>query len=549
MKIAWSRSIGTLLALMLATSGYSNAEILDKCSQVESQRVAMTVGLEGQAPEARFEREAQRWLQALAKIRRTSTRFLTTYSAAHTTRLWRRSSARTWLPATSRGCLWSRSSPMRPCPTAAAAYSEKENRVYLNNIILNTPLRAFAYLEEVGHYLDTMLNEHDTLSDEGEHFMRLVAGQSHRHSLRPETGTIVVDGRAIEVEFGWLDDVWDGIKKGAEKGAEWSWEQLESATDWTLGGIQDTWEYLKDNINWDCVTTNLLEVSGCAVCIAGVIAARGEGATLAGGKEIRQVWCVGAALAVARDCSRSGAAKTEATPVGRLRKELKMGTVLHKESLVRLYDDRDDRSADWQAFPMGIWDVHALVYIGNDRASSITIAPRLVARVCAEDGLRGDCFDFHQGQAERNWYWSRTSHRTLNNRMSSLSVTPGVTVYQHSNFNGKSWTYTPGNYKHIDFLNDQLSSFITAPGIWVRFCAESGGWGDCYTVKGDEKSTVPSRMNDRISNNGLAVAAWQVMPLGQIAQRRPKVQSRDEYEWPRDEQDAVLFDESVEVPI
>jgi hypothetical protein len=67
MKIAWSRSIGTLLALMLATSGYSNAEILDKCSQVESQRVAMTVGLEGQAPEARFEREAQRWLQALAK--------------------------------------------------------------------------------------------------------------------------------------------------------------------------------------------------------------------------------------------------------------------------------------------------------------------------------------------------------------------------------------------------------------------------------------------------------------------------------------------------
>lgn len=228
MKIAWSRSIGTLLALMLATSGYSNAEIQDKCSQVESQRVAMTVGLEGQASEARFEREAQRWLQALAKNPSSFHKMLDNVfggsydkTLAEELRTHMVAGDFSWMPVV-------QVVPYETMPYAAAAYSEKENRVYLNNIILNTPLRAFAYLEEVGHYLDTMLNEHDTLSDEGEHFMRLVAGQSHRHSLRPETGTIVVDGRTIEVEFGWLDDVWDSVKDTAA----WTWDKTRRV----LGG-------------------------------------------------------------------------------------------------------------------------------------------------------------------------------------------------------------------------------------------------------------------------------------------------------------------------
>jgi single-stranded DNA-binding protein len=49
----------------------------------------------------------------------------------------------------------------------------------------------------------------------------------------------------------------------------------------------------------------------------------------------------------------------------------------------------------------------------------------------------------------------------------------------------------------------------------------------------------------------LSVNVWtgkdgtQVMPLGQIGQRKPKVQSRDEYERPHDEQDAVPFDDPL----
>ena len=176
--------------------------------------------------------------------------------------------------------------------------------------------------------------------------------------------------------------------------------------------------------------------------------------------------------------------------------------VLHPRSQVRLYDGQNrNRNGDWQAFPLGTWDVHSFNYLGNDKASSLEVDPGLIARLCAEDGMWGDCWNFHQGQNEGNWF--KTYARALNNRTSSLSVTPGVTVYEHRNFEGKRWTYGPGTYKNEQFknvLNDQLSSLITAPGVLVRLCAESSGAGDCITVDGDAKiETVPTTMNDRTS--------------------------------------------------
>ena len=50
---------------------------------------------------------------------------------------------------------------------------------------------------------------------------------------------------------------------------------------------------------------------------------------------------------------------------------------------------------------------------------------------------------------------------------------------------------------------------------------------------------------DGAERTGLSVSAWQVMPLGQIGRRKPKVQSRDEYERPRDEQGAAPFDDPL----
>jgi hypothetical protein len=79
-----------------------------------------------------------------------------------------------------------------------------------------------------------------------------------------------------------------------------------------------------------------------------------------------------------------------------------------------------------------------------------------------------------------------------------------VTVYQHPHFEGNRWTYPPGRYNHTAFrnvLNDQLSSLVTAPGILVQLCTESGGGGRCITVEGDTSvPTLPAEMNDRTSN-------------------------------------------------
>jgi hypothetical protein len=50
---------------------------------------------------------------------------------------------------------------------------------------------------------------------------------------------------------------------------------------------------------------------------------------------------------------------------------------------------------------------------------------------------------------------------------------------------------------------------------------------------------------DGTQRTGLSVSAWQVMQLRQIGRAEAKVQSRDEYEWPRDEQDAVPFDDPL----
>jgi hypothetical protein len=36
-----------------------------------------------------------------------------------------------------------------------------------------------------------------------------------------------------------------------------------------------------------------------------------------------------------------------------------------------------------------------------------------------------------------------------------------------------------------------------------------------------------------------------MMPVGQIGRRKPEVQSRDEYERPRNEKDAVPFDDPL----
>nr|MBX2885009.1 hypothetical protein [Granulosicoccus sp.] len=104
------------------------------------------------------------------------------------------------------------------------AYSAESDTIFLSRDLLNTdPAKAEKILsEEVGHSLDAKLNIDDTAGDEGEIFARLSHGESvsadELRSLKAENdaGTIVVNGKEIEVEYGWnpLKKVGKFLKKG-----------------------------------------------------------------------------------------------------------------------------------------------------------------------------------------------------------------------------------------------------------------------------------------------------------------------------------------------
>ena len=94
--------------------------------------------------------------------------------------------------------------------TALGAYSAETDTIYLSRELLaEDPGRALEILtEEVGHGLDARLNETDSAGDEGEIFARLSAGEElsaeELDALRSEndSGTITVDGKTIEIEYG-----------------------------------------------------------------------------------------------------------------------------------------------------------------------------------------------------------------------------------------------------------------------------------------------------------------------------------------------------------
>lgn len=98
------------------------------------------------------------------------------------------------------------------------AYDSANNVVYINEKYLNDPKRAAqVYSEEVGAYLDTQLNASDTIGDEGEMFRKLLAGteltDAEKAAIRADDdhATITVDGKTVEVEFSFWDDIGDAV--------------------------------------------------------------------------------------------------------------------------------------------------------------------------------------------------------------------------------------------------------------------------------------------------------------------------------------------------
>lgn len=99
-----------------------------------------------------------------------------------------------------------------------AAYGD--GVVYLSEELLQNPDQLVAYmLEETAHHFDTFFGAGDARGDEGELFRRMISGEqlsdAEISNIRSEDdrGSITVDGKQIEVEFGWKKKLKKALKK------------------------------------------------------------------------------------------------------------------------------------------------------------------------------------------------------------------------------------------------------------------------------------------------------------------------------------------------
>ncbi|NLQ06822.1 hypothetical protein FLX35_01600 [Cylindrospermopsis raciborskii LB2897] len=93
--------------------------------------------------------------------------------------------------------------------SANGAYSSSENRIYLSSNLMengtSSKIRE-VLIEEIGHFVDSRINQIDTPGDEGEYFAGLVTDQKLNKDeidrLKAEDDLVVVtiDGKGVEVE-------------------------------------------------------------------------------------------------------------------------------------------------------------------------------------------------------------------------------------------------------------------------------------------------------------------------------------------------------------
>jgi len=95
------------------------------------------------------------------------------------------------------------------------AYDSASDTIYLSEELLaGDPQQAVDILtEEVGHAIDTRINTSDSAGDEGELFAKLVGGEklsaAQIQAARSENdhGTIEIDGKTVEVEYGLFSSI------------------------------------------------------------------------------------------------------------------------------------------------------------------------------------------------------------------------------------------------------------------------------------------------------------------------------------------------------
>jgi hypothetical protein len=105
------------------------------------------------------------------------------------------------------------------------AYSKENDTIYLSRELLSTDKATAEKVltEEVGHAIDTRVNVNDAKGDEGDIFSRFVHGEEVStetlNALKQEndSGVIEIDGKKVEVEYGFFSKVKKAFKKVGRK--------------------------------------------------------------------------------------------------------------------------------------------------------------------------------------------------------------------------------------------------------------------------------------------------------------------------------------------
>jgi len=127
---------------------------------------------------------------------------------------------------------------------------------------------------------------------------------------------------------------------------------------------------------------------------------------------------------------------------------------------VTVFADRDYRGGR-QTF--GIGELRAdrgqLGTVGDDKISSLVVAPGLYVEVCA-DSEGGPCRTFEGAVPYVGGDW--------NDRISRIRITAGVTLFENDNFGGLQETFPVGRFAAAAFRrvgNDKASSLVAGEGV------------------------------------------------------------------------------------
>ena len=165
---------------------------------------------------------------------------------------------------------------------------------------------------------------------------------------------------------------------------------------------------------------------------------------------------------------------------------------------VTVYADGNNSGASWSIGP-GTYSLASIAGspVGNDKISSIEIAPGYAVKACEHGSGGGEC----------QTYTSSVNlvGTNFNDQISYLEVfqNNAVTVYADGNYNGVSWGIWPGIYDIQEILNssvgnDAISSIEITPGYIVKACQHGGGGGVCQTYT-SSVDLAGTNFDDKIS--------------------------------------------------